>query len=451
MDGFTVSENRRQILRGRDGGGKICALQMVRRRILDLQFSPLNTLNFAKALFSVVEKFGWRDRLRVETCFAGLDARQGEQILRESRHARGVLADNFQKLACGRGIFGSAVEQSLGVTLNRSERRAQFVGNVGDEVAAGLFYALRFGQIAQHGNGAPSGQRCGSNIEGAAGNDRGGACGFDFTCDRSFLDGCEEIGIANGFDNGLVQARALRNQAIHRLVGPLHQAIGADGDNGVLHAVEQSFELALAGTDCGETFFDAAGCAIDGSGDPADFILGSFADTGLQIAFGDTGSDIDYALEAASRPIRGDPGYKKSEKKSQAGSLRQPVANLRGNRFDIGKRVGQADSAAGDGSGHIEKRNADGCAAALIAAHSAGESRDEFRTGGVILDAAGIRFRIGENLALGIDDGDTGASGLSFLSGDVSERVAAIVFDPVSQKLGLFGLVGLNFGAQASV
>ena len=37
----------------------------------------------------------------------------------------------------------------------------------------------------------------------------------------------------------------------------------------------------------GETLFDAAGRFIDGAGDAADFVLGSFEDAGLEIAVGD--------------------------------------------------------------------------------------------------------------------------------------------------------------------
>ena len=72
---------------------------------------------------------------------------------------------------------------------------------------------------------------------------------------------------------GALQPRALRNQAVHGLIRPLHQAVGTYGDNRVLHAVEQGFELALAGTHGGKTVLDLAGGLIDGGGDPADFVL----------------------------------------------------------------------------------------------------------------------------------------------------------------------------------
>jgi hypothetical protein len=89
------------------------------------------------------------------------------------------------------------------------------VGNVGDEIAAGFFHALGFGEVAEHGDGASTGQGRGGHVEGAAGNDGRGAGGLDFVGGGGFLDGGQEIGIANGFDHGLLQASALRNQAIH--------------------------------------------------------------------------------------------------------------------------------------------------------------------------------------------------------------------------------------------
>ena len=127
-----------------------------------------------------------------------------------------------------------------------------------------------------------------------------------FTCfgGGGGFDGGEEIGIANGFDDGRVEARVLRNEAIHGLVGPLHEAVGADGDDGVLHAVEQSFELALAGADGGEAAFDLSGGLVDGGGDAADFIEGTVFDAGTQVALLDAGGDVDDAVETAGGPDR---------------------------------------------------------------------------------------------------------------------------------------------------
>jgi len=140
---------------------EILNLQVLNLQILDLQVNAVIAGDFAKALFSVVKEFGRRDGLGVETSFAGFDAGQREQVFREAGHAGGILADDFQKLAGGRDVVRSGVEQGFGIALDRSERGAQFVGNVGDEIAAGFFDALGFGKIAKHGDSATIGQRRG--------------------------------------------------------------------------------------------------------------------------------------------------------------------------------------------------------------------------------------------------------------------------------------------------
>ena len=174
--------------------------------------------------------------------------------------------------------------------------------DVGDEIAASFLDALGLGEIAEHGDGAAIGQGRGGDVEGAAGDDGGGAGGLHFFGGGGGFDGGEEIGIANGFDDGSVQARVLRDEAIHGLVGPLHEAVGADGDDGVLHAVEQSLELALAGAHGGETSFDLAGGLVDGGGDASDFVERTCRRRGHEIALLDAGGDVDDVLETAGGP-----------------------------------------------------------------------------------------------------------------------------------------------------
>ena len=276
--------------------------------------------DFAEALFGIVEKFGGWNRFHVEAGFARFDARQSKEIFSKAGHASGILANDFKELARGCAIVGSAVEQSFRIALNRGERRAQFVGNVGDEVAAGFFDALGFGEVAEHGDGTSSRKRGSGDIESAPRDDRSGAGGLDFVGGRGFLDGGEEVWVADGFLDRLLQAGALRNEVVHGLIGPLHVAVGADGDDGVLHAVEQSFELALAGADGGKTFFDAASGLIDGAGDAAYFVLRRFENTGVEIAVGDAAGDFNDVLEAAGGPIGGDGGHYQSEEEGEHGS-----------------------------------------------------------------------------------------------------------------------------------
>src|SRR5260370_36107487 len=112
----------------------------------------------------------------------------------------------------------------------------------------------------------------------------------------------------------------------------------------------------------------------------------------MQIPFGDAGSDRNDALKAASAPLRRNGGDQQREKKCKAGSQSQAAPRLRGNGFDIGERIGQADSAARKGHGYIEKWNPNGGAAPLVAADFSSQGCDEFRPGGMIFHGSGVRF-----------------------------------------------------------
>ncbi len=189
------------------------------------------------------------------------------------------------------------------------------------------------------------------------------------------------------------------------------------------------------------------GGAIDGSGDAADFVLRSFLDAGLKIAFRDAGGDIDDALQAARAPMRGDGGDQQREEERHNGCQFQPMVDLLRYGFNIGERVSQAHRSTGDGRGHIKKRNANGGAAALVAAHSSRQSSRELRTGGVVFHARRMGFGIGQDLARGIDDGNSGPGSLPFLGGDVGERVSAVSFDAMREKQSLLSEIAFNFGA----
>ena len=121
--------------------------------------------------------------------------------------------------------------------------------------------------------------------------------------------------------------------------------------------------------------------------------------------------------------------------------------HLRLHRFDIGKRVSEADCASGNRGGNIEKRNAKSRAAALVRTGFAGESRDEFLAGCVILHVGGSCFGVGENFARGVDDSGTGAGGLTFLRGDFGKRVGAVDFDAVGKEKCFLRQVALDLGA----
>ncbi len=203
----------------------------------------------------------------------------------------------------------------------------------------------------------------------------------------------------------------LGNEAIHGLVRPLHEAVGTDGDDGVLHAVEQSFELALAGADGGEAAFDLSGSFVDGGGDAADLIERTVLDAGTEVALLDADGDIDDVLEASRGPDGSGGGDEQGEEQSDGRAPEQAAIDLRLNGFDIGKRIGEPDGATGDGDGHVEKWNAERGAAALVLADLSGEGGGEFLASGVILHVGGIGFGVGEDFAGGVDDSGASSGG----------------------------------------
>src|SRR5580658_5429025 len=148
-----------------------------------------------------------------------------------------ILANNLEKVARVT-VLRRTVEQGLGIALNGGQRRPQLVGNVGYEIATGFLHPLGFGQVTQDGNGASPRHGSGGYIEGATWNNGSGSCGEHLSGFAGSAYGAQEIRIAHGFNDGSIQPGALRNQAIHTLIGPLHAVVGTNGDHGVLHAVE---------------------------------------------------------------------------------------------------------------------------------------------------------------------------------------------------------------------
>jgi len=193
--------------------------------------------------------------------------------------------------------------------------------------------------------------------------------------------------------------------SVHGLIGPLHEAIGTDGDDRVLHAVEQGFELALAGLDGGETFFERRAVL---SMAPATRPISSwrrFLDASLEIALGNAGGDIDDAFEAASAPLGSGRGHNQREKNVMPERVRACGGPAR-------RRLGHRR--ADRPGGRLRRRRArqykgtecQGGAAAFIAADFAFERSDEFRTRRMVFMPAGFDSESARDFARGIDDGE---------------------------------------------
>jgi hypothetical protein len=180
--------------------------------------------------------------------------------------------------------------------------------------------------------------------------------------------------------------------------------------------------------------FNSTGSLINGARDAADFVRRSFQDARLKVAFGNTGGDS--TMRSRRRALQTEATAATTRAKRNASA--EPSSSRR-------QTCWETDSATGNRNGDIKKRSANGGATALIAADPARESRRKLWSRGTVLQGSGTRLRIRQHVPSGIDDGDTSASGLAFLSSDVGEGLSAVGFDPVSEESGLLDEIALNF------
>ena len=103
-----------------------------------------------------------------EGFLAGIEAGEAQEILHEAFHARGMPRDDLEELLCVGGLAG-VVEQRFDVAANGGERRAQFVRDVGDEVAADAVGPAQVGDVVQHQHRAAAGRGDGRRAAGDEG------------------------------------------------------------------------------------------------------------------------------------------------------------------------------------------------------------------------------------------------------------------------------------------
>jgi uncharacterized protein YgbK (DUF1537 family) len=102
-----------------------------------------------------------------------------------------------------------------------------------------------------------------------------------------FLNGGQKVRVADAVDQRGIQARRALEQAGHAAIGPLHPAIGANGNDRILHAVEEGLEFALAGLHAGEAFLNLARGHVESGRHLADLIGGGGSDSGGEVARSD--------------------------------------------------------------------------------------------------------------------------------------------------------------------
>ena len=111
----------------------------------------------------------------VELFLPGVEPRQPQQVLHQPLHAGGVALDDLQEAFARLGVV-RVVEQRFRVALDCGERRAQFVGDVGDEIPPDLVGTFQVGDVVEHEDGASAGRHHrrepGHQVVGAVAADR---------------------------------------------------------------------------------------------------------------------------------------------------------------------------------------------------------------------------------------------------------------------------------------
>ena len=97
------------------------------------------------------------DPLRGGTGVGRLQLRKSQQVGGDVVQSHRVRLNDFDELPVVLLVLQAAVQQGLGVTLDRRQRRTELVRDVGDEILAHAFQALEVGDVMQNRDGASAG------------------------------------------------------------------------------------------------------------------------------------------------------------------------------------------------------------------------------------------------------------------------------------------------------
>jgi len=207
------------------------------------------------------------------------------------------------------------------------------------------------------------------------------------------------------------------------LIGPLHEAIGTDGDDRVLHAVEPGFELALAGLDGGE--LSSTRRAVLRWRRRRDRFRPAKV-PGCEPGDRPRNAAATSTMRSRRRALHWEAPRPQSARKEMLCRRRvRACGDLRGDGLDIGERIGQRTAPPETGTANIKERNAPG-GCGVHRCRFCFERSDEFRTRRMVFHAGGLT-RNRQDFARGIDDGDASAGGLAS-GGNVGEGVTSVGF-----------------------
>ena len=136
--------------------------------------------------------------MRRELVVRTFNAGKSQQIFGEPIHPLCIFEDDLQELKRGDGVWMGVFDQRLNISLNRSERRAQFVADIGDKIATGTLCGFYARYIVKDGNGAASRQRRSVDLEDAPRSQRTRATVAHFAVFNCAVYARQQFRIAHG-------------------------------------------------------------------------------------------------------------------------------------------------------------------------------------------------------------------------------------------------------------
>ena len=165
---------------------------------------------------------------------------------------RGVFEDDAQELASGFRVGMGLLDEGFNVALDGGERSAEFVADVGDEVAAGFLGGFDAGDVVEDDERAAAGQGGGIDLKDAALGKGTGPAKADFSVVQSAAHAGQDFRVADKVDQRAAGVDLRADDALHDGIGPSHQALRGDGDDAFLHGVEHGGQFLAAALDLSE-------------------------------------------------------------------------------------------------------------------------------------------------------------------------------------------------------
>src|SRR5579864_8143311 len=383
-------------------------------------------------------------RTQIELFFARFHARQNQQVFREAAHALGIAADDLKKVASAVIEQSVRLKQRLRVSANGSERRAQFMRDVGDEIAPCFFHALDFGDVMEHGDNATIGQRLRRKRKRAPAGKGSDNRAFPPLGLQSGVQRSEKIRMPQQFNHRRADAHALMENATDRLIGPANFHVRGNGNHSVSHAVEQSFQFRAALTHGGKIFFQTPRSAVQGHSHLAYFVSAGYGNARGKISGSNLPGETHNAAQAARNNFSNNDCQHKGKQQSQDSSPEKIGTNGRNLLLHAGKRISQANYFVATGNGQIKKFNAHGMAYARRTARVSGESRHHFWPAGMVFHGFRISFRIGKHHAIAGNDGDAGLRDAGFFIGHLLQRMLVVILNTQRKALSILDKEFLN-------